>query len=123
RRVAARAADPGAAPRRQFEEWISELPGRLETSPELRERGERLKRDILGSAELRDWSSSLWRKAKDALRAQAADPDSELRRQLAAALVAARQRPRSDARLPESLQPVVQSGARAPAGPVPRQPR
>jgi uncharacterized membrane-anchored protein YjiN (DUF445 family) len=112
-RLAAMAADPGDEARRQFEEWIDELPGRLETSPELRERGERLKRDILGSAELRDWSASLWRKAKDTLRAQAADPDSELRRQLAAALVAAGQRLGSDRRLQEGLERVVESGARA----------
>jgi uncharacterized membrane-anchored protein YjiN (DUF445 family) len=112
-RLAAMAADPDDEARRQFEEWIDRLPGRLETSPELRERGERLKRDILSSAELRDWSSSLWRKAKEALRAQAADPDSELRRQLAAALVAAGQRLGSDRRLQEGLDRMVESGARA----------
>ena len=112
-RLAAMAANPDDEARRQFEEWIAELPGRLETSPELRERGERLKRDILGSAELRDWSSSLWRKAKDALRTQAADPDSELRRQLATALMAAGQRLGSDRRLQEGLERVVESGARA----------
>ena len=112
-RLAGMAANPDDEARRQFEEWISELPGRLETSPELRERGERLKRDLLGSAELRDWSSSLWRKAKDALRTQAADPDSELRRQLAAALVAAGQRLGSDHRLQEGLERVIESGARA----------
>jgi uncharacterized membrane-anchored protein YjiN (DUF445 family) len=112
-RLAGMAANPGDEARRQFEEWVSELPGRLETSPELRERGERLKRDILGSAELRDWSSSLWQKAKDALRTQAADPDSELRRQLAAALVAAGQRLGSDRRLQEGLERVIESGARA----------
>jgi len=112
-RLADMAADPGDEARRQFEEWIDGLPGRLETSPELRERGERLKRDILGSAELRDWSSELWRKAKESLRAQAADPDSELRRQLAAALVAAGQRLGSDSGLQEGLDRVVESGARA----------
>jgi uncharacterized membrane-anchored protein YjiN (DUF445 family) len=112
-RLAAMAANPDDEARRQFEEWIDALPGRLETSPELRERGERLKRDILGSAELRDWSSSLWRKAKDSLRTQAADPESELRRQLTAALVAAGQRLGSDRRLQEGLERVVESGARA----------
>jgi len=112
-RLAAVAADPDDETRRQFEEWIAGLPGRLETSPELRERGERLKRDILGSAELRDWSSSLWQKAKDTLRAQAADPESELRRQLAAALMGAGQRLGSDRRLQEGLERVVESGARA----------
>jgi uncharacterized membrane-anchored protein YjiN (DUF445 family) len=113
RRLATMAADPNDENRRQFEEWIDGLPGRLETSPELRERGERLKRELLGSAELRDWSSSLWRKAKDTLRTQAADPESELRRQLAAALVAAGRRLGSDARLQEGLERVIESGARA----------
>jgi len=112
-RLVAMAADPDDETRRQFEEWIAGLPDRLETSPELRERGERLKRDILGSAELRDWSSSLWQKAKDTLRTQAADPESELRRQLAAALVTAGQRLGSDPRLQEGLERVVESGARA----------
>jgi uncharacterized membrane-anchored protein YjiN (DUF445 family) len=112
-RLVTMAADPDDEARGQFEEWIGALPSRLETSPELRERGERLKRDILGSAELRDWSSSLWRRAKDALRTQAADPESELRRQLAAALVAAGQRLGSDRRLQEGLERVVESGARA----------
>ena len=111
-RLVAMAADPGDEARRQFEEWIAGLPGRLETSPELRERGERLKRDVLGSADLRDWSSSLWQKAKETLRIQAADPESELRRRLADALVAAR-RLGSDYRLQEGLERVVESGARA----------
>ena len=89
-RLVAMAADPDDQARQQFEEWIAGLPDRLETSPELRERGERLKRDVLGSAALRDWSSSLWQKAKEGLRIQAADPESELRRRLADALVGGR---------------------------------
>ncbi len=115
-RLAAMAADPGDETRRQFEEWIRGLPDRLETSPELRERGERLKHDVLGSAGLRDWSSSLWQKTKDLLRTQAADPESELRRRLADALVAAGQRLGSDRRLADGLERMVESGARALAG-------
>jgi uncharacterized membrane-anchored protein YjiN (DUF445 family) len=112
-RLATMAADPDDETRRQFEEWITSLPGRLETSPELRERGERLKRDVLGSAGLRDWSSSLWQKAKDTLRTQAADPQSELRLRLARALAAGGRRLGSDPWLRESLERVVESGARA----------
>jgi uncharacterized membrane-anchored protein YjiN (DUF445 family) len=112
-RLVAMAADPDDEARHQFEEWIAGLPHRLETSPELRERGERLKREVLGSAGLRDWSSSLWQKAKEALRAQAADPESELRRRLADALVAAGRRLGSDRRLQEGLERMVESGARA----------
>ena len=75
--------------------------------------GERLKRDVLGSTLLRDWSSSLWQKAKDALRTQAADPESELRRRLADLLAAAGRRLGSDRRLQEGLERMVESGARA----------
>jgi uncharacterized membrane-anchored protein YjiN (DUF445 family) len=112
-RLAAMAADPDDSSRRQFDAWLAGLPDRLETSPELRERGERIKRDVLRSAALRDWSSSLWQKAKAGLRIQAADPDSELRRRMAGVLVAAGQRLGSDQRLQEGLERMVESGARA----------
>ena len=112
-RLVAMAADPDDQTRKQFEGWIAGLPDRLETSPELRERGERLKRDVLGSAALRDWSSSLWRKAKEGLRIQAADPESELRRRLAEVLVATGRRLGSDRGLADGLDRMVESGARA----------
>jgi uncharacterized membrane-anchored protein YjiN (DUF445 family) len=112
-RLAAMAADPGDPARRQFEEWIAGLPDRIETSPELRERGERLKREILDSAGLRDWSSSLWQQAKKALRTQAAQPESELRRQLAGMLAAVGERLGSDRRLADGLERMVESAARA----------
>jgi len=112
-RLAAMTADPGDETRKQFEEWVSGLPDRLETSPELRERGERFKRDVLGSTGLRDWSSSLWKTAKETLRAQAADPESELRRRLADVLAASGRRLESDPRLQEGLERMVESGARA----------
>ena len=112
-RLVAVAADPDDEARRQFEGWIAGLPDRLETSPELRERGEQLKRDVLGSAGLRDWSSSLWKKAKETLRTQAADPESELRRRLADVLAAAGRRLGSDLQLQEGFERMVESGARA----------
>jgi uncharacterized membrane-anchored protein YjiN (DUF445 family) len=112
-RLTAMADDPDDETRHQFEEWIAALPDRLETSPELRERGERVKRDLLSSALLRDWSSSLWKSAKETLRAQAADPDSELRRRLADALAAAGRRLGSDRRLQEGLERMIESGIRA----------
>jgi uncharacterized membrane-anchored protein YjiN (DUF445 family) len=112
-RLVAMAADPGDETRRQFDAWIAGLPDRLETSPELRERGERLKQDVLGSALLRDWSSSIWQKVKEALRAQAGDPESELRRRLADVLVAAGRRLESDDRLHDGLERMVEAGARA----------
>jgi uncharacterized membrane-anchored protein YjiN (DUF445 family) len=112
-RLVAMAGDPHDETRRQFDAWIAGLPDRLETDPELRERGEQLKRDVLGSTLLRDWSSSLWQKAKDSLRTQAADPESELRLRLADLLAAAGRRLGSDRRLSDGLERMVESGARA----------
>ena len=112
-RLVAMAADPDDETRRQFDGWLAGLPDRLETDPELRERGERLKHDVLGSTLLRDWSSELWQKVKDALRTQAADPESELRRRLADVLAAAGRRLGSDRRLADGLDRMIDSGIRA----------
>jgi uncharacterized membrane-anchored protein YjiN (DUF445 family) len=105
--------DPDSDARRQFEEWIAGFADRLQTSPELRERVDRLKRDVLSRAELRDWSASLWSEAKDALRAQAAEPDSELRIRLAKALTAVGRRLGSDPNLQTGVERMVETGARA----------
>ncbi len=112
-KLAAIAADPGDETRVQLDEWLAGLPDRLETSPELRERGEQLKRAVLGSAGLRDLSASLWANAKRELGAQAADPASELRHWLAGAVAAAGRRVQTDRSLASSLQRLAQSGARA----------
>jgi uncharacterized membrane-anchored protein YjiN (DUF445 family) len=111
-RLAAMATDPDDEARQQFNEWIAGLPERLRTSPELRERGETIKRELLASAGVRDWTSWLWKNTKETLRTQAADPDSELRRRLAGALAATGRRLSSDTGLQESLDRVVESGAR-----------
>jgi uncharacterized membrane-anchored protein YjiN (DUF445 family) len=112
-RLAAMAADPDDATRQQFETWLAGLPDRLETDPQLRRRGEQLKRDVLGSAALRDWSSTLWQRTKETLKAQAADPDSELRRRLTDLLMAGGRRLESDQRLADGLERMLESGARA----------
>jgi uncharacterized membrane-anchored protein YjiN (DUF445 family) len=112
-RLTAMASDPDDEARRQFDAWIAGLPERLETDPELRERGERFKRDVLGSAGMREWSTWLWTRAKETLRTQAADSESELRHRLADALAAAGRRLGSDRVLQESVERVVESGARA----------
>ena len=51
--LTAMAADPDDEARQQFEAWIASLPERLQNSPELRERGESIKREVLASEGLR----------------------------------------------------------------------
>jgi uncharacterized membrane-anchored protein YjiN (DUF445 family) len=112
-RLAAVAANPDDENRRQFENWIAGLPDRLETSPDLRERGERIKGEVMGSAELRDWSAALWQQSKAGLRSQSADPDSELRTRLAEVLVTTGRRLGTDRRLQDGIERMVESAARA----------
>jgi uncharacterized membrane-anchored protein YjiN (DUF445 family) len=112
-KLAAIAADPRDETRVQFEEWMAGLPDRLETSPELRERAEQFTRDVLSSAGLRDLSLSLWKNATQALRTQAAEPSSDLRRWLTEALAAAGRRLESDTDLQDTLQRAAESAARA----------
>lgn len=95
--------------RRQFDEWVTTLADRLETSPELRERGERVTRELLAHPELRGWSASLWADLKAALRSQAADPGSELRRRLVDGLMAAGSRLAEDQDLARRAEHLVES--------------
>jgi uncharacterized membrane-anchored protein YjiN (DUF445 family) len=84
--------DRGHDLRRLLDERIDHLAHELETSPELRAKGDRLARDLLNQPELRTWVASMWVDAKAHLRAQADDPTSALRRQLASAIAAGGQR-------------------------------
>jgi uncharacterized membrane-anchored protein YjiN (DUF445 family) len=98
--------------RHQFAEWINGLSDRLESSPELREKVEKLKLDLLSRPELREWSDSIWSQIKQNLHAQAVDPDSELRRYLSSALGSAAQRLASDRVLQASMEHFLESGVR-----------
>ncbi|HEX4832708.1 MAG TPA: DUF445 domain-containing protein [Trebonia sp.] len=111
-RLEAMSGDPDDETRKQFEAWIDGLPDRLENDPVLLERGEHLKHEMLGSALLRDWSSMLWGRAKDALRAQAADSDSELHRRMTDAIEATGHRLKSDPRLQARIERMVEQAAR-----------
>jgi len=82
--------------RQALDERIASFITDLETSPELRARGEQLKQDLLNQQELRQWVASAWTEVKAQLRAAAGDPDSELRRRLTDAIASAGARLRDD---------------------------
>jgi uncharacterized membrane-anchored protein YjiN (DUF445 family) len=62
---------------------VASLIERLESSPEMQDRLDEIKGEVLEHPQLREWSASLWGEVKDVLREQAAEPDSELRRRIA----------------------------------------
>jgi uncharacterized membrane-anchored protein YjiN (DUF445 family) len=106
------ASDPRHELRRELDRRLRDLADQLETSPKLIERGEQLKAELLGSPELRKWTRSLWEDAKVALREQADDPDSEIRRRLADAVARAGRRLQEDAELRAAVEEVAERGAR-----------
>ncbi len=82
--------------RSHFEARLVVLAHDLEHDPTYLERGERLKRDVLDQPELQDWVAALWTDAKDQLRTQASDPESQLRRRLTSAIMTGGARLRDD---------------------------
>jgi uncharacterized membrane-anchored protein YjiN (DUF445 family) len=102
------AADRNHQLRRQFDARLRLLAAELETSVDLIERGERLKRDVLSQPQVREWVASLWADAKAALRAQACDPESQLRRQLVGGIAAAGRRLEQDEQLAATVETAVE---------------
>jgi uncharacterized membrane-anchored protein YjiN (DUF445 family) len=82
--------------RRELNLRLARLASELETSPELRERGECIKHDLLAQPELQRWVADLWADAKDTLRAEAANPGSKLRVRVAEGIVAAGRKLQAD---------------------------
>jgi uncharacterized membrane-anchored protein YjiN (DUF445 family) len=102
------AADRNHDLRRQFDARLRLLAAELETSVDLHERGERLKHEVLSQPQVREWVASLWADAKAQLRAEACDPDSQLRRRLVAGIVAGGRRLQDDPALAATVQTAVE---------------
>jgi uncharacterized membrane-anchored protein YjiN (DUF445 family) len=97
--------------RSAFEARLVVLAHDLEHDPAYLERGERLKHDVLDQPETREWMAAIWTDAKDTLRAQAADPSSELRRRLSGAIVTIGTRLHDDPALQEKASHSVETAA------------
>ncbi|MGH9188214.1 MAG: DUF445 domain-containing protein [Acidimicrobiales bacterium] len=104
--------DPNHELRGDFDDRLQRLIVDLETSPEMRRRGEDLKQELLAQPELRAWTAALWGEVKAELRAQADEPHSELRRRVAGAVRALGLRLRDDPVLRDRFQQAVESAAR-----------
>ena len=79
--------DRDHALRVRFETRLTELAQDLQTSDELLERGEQLKRELLSQPEIGDWIGGLWTDVKAHLREEAVRDDGDLRRRLTELLV------------------------------------
>jgi uncharacterized membrane-anchored protein YjiN (DUF445 family) len=74
------AVDPDHPLRGRFNEAVAEFVERLRTSPEMLERGEELKEELLRHPAVREYSAGLWADLKASVLRQSADPESGFRR-------------------------------------------
>jgi uncharacterized membrane-anchored protein YjiN (DUF445 family) len=98
--------------RQEFEQRLTSLASELETSPDLRRRGEDLKRELLTQPQLREWVATVWADIKAQLRSQASSADSALRRRLTSAIVSAGERLQTDPPLGQMVEDAIESGLR-----------
>lgn len=90
------AKDPDHEIRKLLNQRARLLVEELKTSPELKQRGEELKQQLLGHPEFKAWTDSLWDGLKTSLVAAAEQPDSDLRVRLEQLALATGERLRSD---------------------------
>jgi len=102
--------DPNHEVRKQFDTWITSLIDRLENSPEMQQRVDELKREVLEHPQLREWSGSLWGEVKEVLREQAAEPKSALRARIADGVQALGHRLSEDEALRTKAEEMIQEG-------------
>jgi uncharacterized membrane-anchored protein YjiN (DUF445 family) len=103
-------SDPDHEVRKQFDTWVASLIDRLESSPEMQDRLDEIKGEVLEHPQLREWSASLWGEVKDVLREQAAEPDSELRRRIADGVQALGRRLCEDEALQAKAEEMIEQG-------------
>ncbi|HEU4561126.1 MAG TPA: DUF445 domain-containing protein [Longimicrobium sp.] len=77
------AINPEHPLRHRYNEAMLEFVEKLRTSPDMIEKGEHLKEDLLQHPAVRGYSASLWGDLKASLLKHAADPGSEFRRRIA----------------------------------------
>jgi uncharacterized membrane-anchored protein YjiN (DUF445 family) len=109
-------ADPAHPLRAEVDDRLRGLIEKLRTSRPLQARIARAKDDLLAQGQLPQLAAWLWHDTREALAGQVSDPDSELRRRLAAGLAAAGRRLRDDAVLLARADQLVETVATYVAG-------
>lgn len=93
------AANPDHEIRHLLNERTVTLVAQLKTSPEMKERGEQLKRQLIEHPDFKAWTDGLWNTVKDQLVAAAEQPESDLRKRLEKLALSTGERLRTDPEL------------------------
>lgn len=97
--------------RERFNEVVTEFVERLKTSPEMIERGEQMKEELLQHPTVRSYSSSLWSDLKESLLRHSADPESEFHRRIEHAVLSFAHSLHEDPELLEKMNGWAESAA------------
>jgi uncharacterized membrane-anchored protein YjiN (DUF445 family) len=103
------AVNPEHPLRHRYNEAMLEFVEKLRTSPDMIERGEHLKEDLLQHPAVRGYSASLWADVKASVLKHAADPGSEFRRRIAHTVTRFAESMRNDPEMMEKVDGWVES--------------
>jgi uncharacterized membrane-anchored protein YjiN (DUF445 family) len=98
--------------RQQLDAGLVKLAQDLQTSGEMRARGEAIKADLLSRPQIRDFAGTVWADFKEQLRTQAAQPGSELRARLTDVIAQTGRRLRDDPELAARAQRSLDAAVR-----------
>jgi uncharacterized membrane-anchored protein YjiN (DUF445 family) len=93
----------------QLTDALVNLAEQLQSDPLMQRRGEEMKAELLAQPTVRELGATLWKEVKDELRAQSVEPDSELRRRLAALIAHGGQRLATDPELAAAVERAADS--------------
>ncbi len=110
--VAEIAANEDHEIRRILETKIIDWIEQLRTSPELAERGNELKRQLLEDPEFRSWTDGIWASVRESISAAAEQPESDLRKRLEQLALSTGERLVSDGQVRESVDAWISNLAR-----------
>jgi len=105
------ADDPAHSLRQRFDDMVEGYVTRLKDEPTLRERGERLKRELLDNPALGAWVNQLWSELLAWLQADMGRADSSIRRHIAQATRTLGERLAGDAAVRAWINDELQAGA------------
>lgn len=105
------ADDPAHSLRQRFDDMVADYVTRLKDEPALRERGERLKRELLDNPALGAWVNQLWSELLAWLQADMGRADSSIRRHIAQATRTLGERLAGDAAVRAWINDELQAGA------------
>lgn len=98
--------------RQQLDAGLVKLAQDLQTSQEMRLRGEKLKAELLSQPQVRNFAAAVWRDVKEQIAEQTDDPNSELRSRISGLVVQTGERLQHDPALQRAAERGLDAAAR-----------